>query len=110
MDDFIEVIKSIQMVQGTASTLVLQGAILDLSARLDAAEKRIEQIDREAMIRQHLENALAKPSPDKQEMVKRYWGLILHAIRFGLTNKDIEDRIRAELSDFYEEVRNEIPR
>lgn len=46
MDDFIEVIKSIQMVQGTASTLVLQGAILDLAARLDEAEKRIGELEK----------------------------------------------------------------
>ena len=45
MDDFIEVIKSIQMVQGTASTLVLQGAILDLAARLDKLTERVGELE-----------------------------------------------------------------
>lgn len=83
MDDFIEVIKSIQMVEGTASTLVLQGAILDLDDRLAALERTVkdykEAVDAitawaDGRDREAYEKAIKEipDKPDRAEIVERY--------------------------------------
>jgi hypothetical protein len=60
----------------TSSVEVNQRAILDLAARLDAAEKRITELELASpcpMLKSICEDWEydAKPSPDKQEMVPR---------------------------------------